>query len=65
MSASGEGGNARACAFIEVAAPAGGGGEFYGAGVDTNIVTASLMAVVNGINRLEASVPRASEKEAA
>jgi 2-isopropylmalate synthase len=65
MSASGEGANARACAFIEVAPATAGGSEFYGAGVDTNIVTASLRAVITGINRLQASVPRRSQKEAA
>ncbi|MER2515693.1 MAG: 2-isopropylmalate synthase [Candidatus Accumulibacter phosphatis] len=65
MSASGEGANARACAFIEVAPATAGGSEFYGAGVDTNIVTASLRAVITGINRLQSSVPRRSQKEAA
>ncbi|EXI80748.1 MAG: 2-isopropylmalate synthase [Candidatus Accumulibacter appositus] len=65
MSPSGEGGNARACAFIEVAPVAGGGSEFYGAGVDTNIVTASLRAVITGINRMQASLPRRSQQEAA
>ena len=65
MSPSGEGGNARACAFIEVAPAAGGGGEFYGAGVDTNIVTASLRALITGINRLEPSVPRGAQQQAA
>jgi 2-isopropylmalate synthase len=66
MSASGEGGNARACAFIEIAPVGGGGGsEFYGAGVDTNIVTASLRAVIAGINRLQSSVPRGSQQQAA
>ncbi|WP_291989365.1 2-isopropylmalate synthase [Candidatus Accumulibacter sp. ACC007] len=65
MSPSGEGGNARACAFIEVAPAAGGGSEFYGAGVDTNIVTASLRAVITGINRLESSVPRGAQQQAA
>jgi 2-isopropylmalate synthase len=65
MSASGEGGNARACAFIEVAPASGGGSEFYGAGVDTNIVTASLRAVITGINRMQASLPRRSQQEAA
>ena len=65
MSPSGEGGNARACAFIEVAPAAGGGGEFYGAGVDTNIVTASLRALITGINRLEPTVPRGAQQQAA
>ena len=51
MSASGEGGNALACAFIEIA---GAGGECYGAGVDANIVTASLKALLSAINRMAA-----------
>src|SRR5574343_429783 len=49
----GEDGNARACAMIEVAAP--GRGETYGVGIDSNIVTASLKAIVSGINRLGAA----------
>ncbi|HJW25931.1 MAG TPA: 2-isopropylmalate synthase [Rhodocyclaceae bacterium] len=47
MAASVDGGDARACAFIEIAA---GGREFYGVGIDSNIVTASLRAIVSGIN---------------
>ena len=46
----GEDGNARACAFIEMAAA--GRGECYGAGIDANIVTASIKALISGINRL-------------
>ena len=46
----GEDGNARACAFIEMAAS--GRGECYGAGIDGNIVTASIKALISGINRL-------------
>ena len=65
LSPSGEGGNARACAFIEVAPSAGGGNESFGAGIDANIVTASIRAVVNGINRLESSVSRTSRRQAA
>ncbi|MDD3482831.1 2-isopropylmalate synthase [Azovibrio restrictus] len=48
MGPSGEAGEARACAFMEVA---GGGGECYGVGMDGNIVTASIKALVSGINR--------------
>jgi 2-isopropylmalate synthase len=29
-----------------------GNGEFYGVGIDGNIVTASLKALVSGINRM-------------
>ena len=46
----GDDGNARACAFMEVAG-GNGGGDFYGVGVDANIVTASLKALISGINR--------------
>ena len=46
----GESGNALACAFVELAAS--GKGEVYGVGIDSNIVTASLKAIVSGINRL-------------
>jgi 2-isopropylmalate synthase len=45
----GDDGNARACAFMEIAG--GNGGDFYGVGVDANIVTASLKALISGINR--------------
>jgi len=43
-------GEARACAFVELAAP--GRGECYGVGLDGNIVTASIRAIVSGVNRL-------------
>ena len=49
----GEDGNARACAFVEMAAI--GKGEIFGVGIDSNIVTASLKAIVSGINRLGAA----------
>ncbi len=47
----GEGSDARACAFMEVAGP-GRAGECYGVGIDANIVTASIKALVGGVNRL-------------
>jgi 2-isopropylmalate synthase len=49
--ASREAGDAQACAFLELT-PLGGAGERYGVGIDANIVTASLRALVSGINRL-------------
>ena len=53
VSASREGGDARACAFLELAGVVNGnGGECYGAGIDENIVTASIRALVSGVNRL-------------
>jgi 2-isopropylmalate synthase len=48
----GEDGNARACAFVELAA---NGRECYGVGIDSNIVTASIKAILSGINRLGAA----------
>ncbi len=50
--ASTESAHAQACAFLELA-PAQGGGERYGVGLDTNIVTASIRALVSGANRLD------------
>ena len=49
-SASGDAGDAQACAFMELAHA--GTGERYGVGMDTNIVTASLKALLSGVNRL-------------
>ena len=46
----GEDGNAQACAFMEVAGA--DSGECYGVGIDGNIVTASLKALISGINRV-------------
>jgi 2-isopropylmalate synthase len=54
MGSSREGGDAQACAFIEVAQPASGA-ECYGVGMDANIVTASIKALVSGANRLESN----------
>jgi 2-isopropylmalate synthase len=45
MGSSTRGGDARACAFLEVA-PTGGGQERFGVGMDDNIVTASIKALV-------------------
>lgn len=49
--ASTTGGDAQACAFLELT-PAGGGAERFGVGMDTNIVTASVKALISGVNRL-------------
>ncbi|SMF97828.1 2-isopropylmalate synthase [Methylomagnum ishizawai] len=48
MAASTDGGEAQACAFVEIAAE---GRECYGVGIDANIVTASLKAIVSALNR--------------
>jgi 2-isopropylmalate synthase len=45
----GEDGNAKACAFMEVTS--GASGEHYGVGIDSNIVTASIKALISGLNR--------------
>ena len=44
--------DAQACAFIEVTHP-DGGAQCYGVGLDVNIVTATLKALLSGANRLE------------
>ncbi|HQR03941.1 MAG: 2-isopropylmalate synthase [Proteobacteria bacterium] len=54
IGASDEAGDARACAFIELAIP-GQRGECFGVGIDTNIVTASIKALISGVNRLAAT----------
>ncbi|MBL8392175.1 MAG: 2-isopropylmalate synthase [Candidatus Accumulibacter sp.] len=53
-SMAGKGSDANACAFLELAR-AGSSGECYGVGIDGNIVTASIRALVNGVNRLATS----------
>ena len=45
-----QGGDAQACAFIELARQ-DSSDECYGVGLDANIVTASIKALVSGINR--------------
>ena len=59
----GEDGNARACAFMEVAGK--NSGECYGVGVDGNIVTASIKALLSGVNRLGAMQMRGEQSKAA
>ena len=56
-----EDGDTRACAFIEMAA---GGGDCFGVGIDPNIVTASLKALLSGINRLGHSCRTAATQAA-
>ena len=50
MGANGEAGDACACAFMEIA-DAEGAAECYGVGMDNNIVTASIKALLSGVNR--------------
>ncbi|GBG01767.1 2-isopropylmalate synthase [Azospira sp. I13] len=59
----GEDGNARACAFMEVAG--GEQGECYGVGIDSNIVTASIKALISGVNRTHAGARQFSPQAAA
>ncbi len=54
MGSSGEGGDAKACAFMEVL-QVGSDRECYGVGMDANIVTASIKALMSGVNRMSAS----------
>jgi 2-isopropylmalate synthase len=49
--AMGRNADARACAFIAMT-QADSHREYFGVGIDTNIVTASIKALVSGINRL-------------
>jgi 2-isopropylmalate synthase len=49
MGASADGGNAMACAFIEIAHEQG---SSYGVGMDANIVTAAVRALFSGVNRM-------------
>jgi 2-isopropylmalate synthase len=53
LGSSADGGDARACAFVEVA-HTGGRQECYGVGIDTNIVTASIKALASAAARLGA-----------
>ena len=44
------GGEAKACAILEIAMP-GVSGERHGVAIDANIVTASVLAMLAGVNR--------------
>jgi len=52
----GRGSDARAVCFMELATE-GVPGDVYGVGIDPNIVTASIRAVISGINRIWARLP--------
>ena len=62
--ASAEAGDAQACAFLELTS-AGHSTERFGVGMDTNIVTASVKALVSGVNRLGAVAPAVLQGQAA
>ncbi len=57
-------GDAQACAFLELVSGAGGT-DRYGVGMDTNIVTASVKALLSGVNRLGLAELVVGESEAA
>jgi 2-isopropylmalate synthase len=61
LGASNHGGDAKACAFIELGDPATRE-ETYGVGIDANIITASIKALVSGLDRLRSftAMPTAS-----
>ena len=63
MLPTGEDGNTQACAFMEISGK--NSGEYYGVGVDSNIVTASLKALLSGANRLAAGQLREPLNQAA
>lgn len=60
-----DGGNAKACAFVELTPEDGSRGDRYGVGIDGNIVTASIRAIVSGVNRLQAGGSEAQQTLAA
>jgi 2-isopropylmalate synthase len=64
MSPSSVAGDASACAFMEIA-DARGGFDCYGVGMDSNIVTASIRALVSGINRARLPVQASIQKQVA
>ena len=59
MSASGDGGDAKATAFMELARP--GERDCYGVGIDSNIVTASIKALISGVNRMGATTTQSGQ----
>jgi hypothetical protein len=60
----GSGATTAAAAYVELRFPGGGG--YFGVGIDKNIVTASLKAVVSGLNRaLKQGPPAKAEATAA
>jgi 2-isopropylmalate synthase len=64
MGVSSDAGDARACAFMEIAS-ADRGVECYGVGMDSNIVTASIKALLSGVNRSGAVMQTIIRKQAA
>jgi len=60
------GADARAACYVEVEARLGDSPTGFGAGIDANLVTASLRAVISGVNRhLQAGVGAAHGQQPA
>ncbi|MBS0551349.1 MAG: hypothetical protein JSS47_02295, partial [Proteobacteria bacterium] len=55
----------QACAFVELTPEDGSQGDRYGVGIDGNIITASIRAIVSGVNRLQAGGSEAQQTLAA
>ncbi len=60
----GHGADARAVAFVEVSAP-GIEGSVFGVGLHSNIVTASILALISATNRAQANTPARADQQAA
>lgn len=60
----GHGADARAVAFVEVSAP-GLEGSVFGVGLHSNIVTASILALISATNRAQANTPARADRQAA
>jgi 2-isopropylmalate synthase len=60
---SAHGGDAQACAFMELSSDATDAPDRFGVGLDHNILTASIKALVSGVNRL-GLVPKVAAKAA-
>ncbi|WP_374538698.1 2-isopropylmalate synthase [Chitinimonas taiwanensis] len=60
----GHGADARAVAFVEVSAP-GIEGSVFGVGLHSNIVTASILALISATNRAQANTPAHADQQAA
>jgi len=58
----GVGADSRAAAFVELAVE-GGAGPRFGVGLHTNIVTASILAVISAMNRGLATVDAAARRK--
>ena len=60
---SAQGGDAQACAFMELSSDSTDAPDRFGVGLDNNILTASIKALVSGVNRL-GLIPKVPAKAA-